>query len=56
MRMTTPKELAEEFRKLAAATEKISNEAKDPLLKAYFMGRATAFDDAAQMVEERLNG
>jgi hypothetical protein len=51
--MTTPKELAEELRRLAAAAETLSKVDGGSVAARYY-GQSKAFQQAAQMVEERL--
>ena len=49
-------ELADKFRRLAAYSDLCAKAADTPALTALHSGQAHAFKQAAQMVEERLNG
>jgi hypothetical protein len=51
----TPKELAEELREVATTCDTLSRtNQSEPAMRGYFVGRSTAFNEAAQMVEDRL--
>lgn len=57
--MTTPHArwtLAQEFRRLAAEADSKLVGSPPPFIEGTHIGTARAFDVAAQMLEERLNG